>query len=720
MRRRPQCAAHGCGRLARAFVEQDLTLAGPSHYYWVVHGLPVGPEQRDRPWENSDRDRAMRGHTIYRNGEHHWLAFTDEPAGSTTLLDANRLVVRSGDETMLLDPGGEETFPPFLAALVAEVALQSIRHVFISRYDRDVDASLALWRRLGEGDLKLYLPRMWSALDPGLDADGLTPIPDQGMSVELPNGVQLRVLPAHYLYASANFHVYDPAARVLFSGDVGSAPAAPERRGGLFVEDFAAHVRNMSDFHRRWMPSSEARDAWIRQVSALDVDVMAPRAGALFKREDVDRFLDWFSGLDLASGLTAMAVAQPARAPREAVPQRPKPRRRVTMRPLAPKPPQATPATAAAEPAAAPAKPSPPTLTAAEMRTEPEPSAAAPRPAEAPAADPMAALHQEPPTEVATPSWWPARIPRGQTYRLITRSDFDGLVCAVLLEELELIDDIKFVHPKDMQDGNVPVSETDLSTNLPYVPGIGFAFDHHLSETRRLDELSLNHVIDPTAPSAARVVYDFFGGKEAFPRVSPEMMAAVDKADSAQFTMEEALDPKGWVLLNFIMDSRTGLGRYRGFRVPNYELMMSLIDYCREHTIDEILQLEDVKERVALYMQQQGSFMEQIRRCSTVHQNLVVLDLREEDAIHVGNRFMIYALFARCNISMHVMWGMQKQNTVFAVGKSIFDRSSRTNVGDLMLDFGGGGHLAAGTCQVATDEAEDVKEALIDRITIDG
>ena len=307
-----------------------------------------------------------------------------------------------------------------------------------------------------------------------------------------------------------------------------------------------------------------------------------------------------------------------------------------------------------------------------------------------------------------------------EKFRLVTRSDFDGLVCAVLLEDRDLIDDILFVHPKDMQDGTVPISKIDITTNLPYVPGCHLAFDHHESEIVRLGEKFDNHIIDPDAPSAARVVYDYYGGKEAFPNVDVDLMEAVDKGDSAQFTMEEVLKPTGWALLNFLMDARTGLGRFRGFRIPNYELMMELIERCHDHNIGQILELPDVKERVDLYFEQQEKFAEQLKRCSTVHQNLVVLDLREEETIHAGNRFIIYALFPDCNISMQVMMGREQMNFVFAVGKSIFDKSSKTDIGQLMLEYGGGGHHAAGTCQIDTPEAEKVERELIARITADG
>ncbi len=307
-----------------------------------------------------------------------------------------------------------------------------------------------------------------------------------------------------------------------------------------------------------------------------------------------------------------------------------------------------------------------------------------------------------------------------QKFRLVTRSDFDGLVCAVLLNELQLIDDILFVHPKDMQDGKVAITGRDITTNLPYVAAAHMVFDHHESETLRNSGERANHIILAHAPSAARVVYDHFGGRAAFPNMTDAMMDAVDKADSAQFSRDEILDPTDWPLLNYLMDSRTGLGRFREFRISNYTLMMDLIKYCANHGIAEILALPDVKERVDLYFDHAARAKEQILRCATVHQNLVVLDLRAEETIWAANRFMIYALFPQANISIHAMWGVQKQNTVFATGKSILDRSSRSNVGELMLTYGGGGHAAAGTCQIDNERADAVLQELIAKINLDG
>jgi nanoRNase/pAp phosphatase (c-di-AMP/oligoRNAs hydrolase) len=310
-------------------------------------------------------------------------------------------------------------------------------------------------------------------------------------------------------------------------------------------------------------------------------------------------------------------------------------------------------------------------------------------------------------------------LKEGKKFRLVTRSDFDGLVCAAVLKELKLIDEIKFVHPKDMQDGVIEISSRDITTNLPYVEGVRVAFDHHLSETVRVGAKD-THIIDPKAPSAARVVYDFFGGKKKLPRIGDDLMIAVDKGDAAQFNKNEVLNPQGWDLMNFLMDARTGLGRFREFTISNYQLMMELIDKCVEIPIDEILMLPDVVERVDLYVEHEAKAKEQIKRCSKVYKNLVILDLRDEDTIWAANRFLIYALYPETNISIHVMWGLKKQNTVFAIGKSIFDRGSKTNVGELCLKYGGGGHMAAGTCQVPNDQSEKTQADLIAKINADG
>ncbi len=291
-------------------------------------------------------------------------------------------------------------------------------------------------------------------------------------------------------------------------------------------------------------------------------------------------------------------------------------------------------------------------------------------------------------------------------YRLVTRSDFDGLVCAMLLKEFGLIDDIAFVHPKDVQDGTVKITASDITTNLPHRAEAHLAFDHHASEVIRNGAGQANYIIDADAPSAARVVYEYFGGEAAFPLVSDELMRAVDQADSADYAIDEILDPQGWALLNFLMDPRTGLGRFHDFAISNHDLMMELIDYCLAHPVEDVLRLPDVAERVTMFEAHSELFRAQLERCSTMIGEVVVVDLRGEETIYAGNRFMVYALHPEASVSIHVLWGRQKQNTVLAVGKSILNRSNTVDIGALMLGgYNGGGHRNAGTCQVAHGDA---------------
>lgn len=293
--------------------------------------------------------------------------------------------------------------------------------------------------------------------------------------------------------------------------------------------------------------------------------------------------------------------------------------------------------------------------------------------------------------------------------RLVTRSDFDGLVCAMLLRELDMIDDIKFVHPKDVQDGKVEITENDITTNLPFDPRVGLAFDHHETEFIRNDESDFGNkfVCVAGAKSAARVVYEYYGGINKFKTVSQEILDAVDKGDSADFTIDEILNPSGWVLLDFLMDARTGLGRFHDFRISNYDLMMQLISYCVDHSIDEVLALPDVKERVDMYFEQQELFKKQLQENVKIRGKVAVLDLRPLETIYTGNRFMIYAMYPEAEISVHVAWGFKKQNTAVMIGKSIVNKVSNIDIGELCLTYGGGGHANAGTCQLDNDVVDN-------------
>lgn len=296
--------------------------------------------------------------------------------------------------------------------------------------------------------------------------------------------------------------------------------------------------------------------------------------------------------------------------------------------------------------------------------------------------------------------------------RLVTRSDFDGLACAVLLKELGLIDDYLFAHPKDLQDGLIAVTENDILANVPFVPGCGMWFDHHTSERTRLGKDLAYQGLSKPLMSCARVIWEYFDGEKKLPKHLHSMLEAVDKVDSATLTPQEVSDPKGWILLGFIMDPRTGLGRFKDFRVSNYQVMLDMIDYCRTMKAEDILKLPDVEERVTVYRDQSRLFLDMLRRTSTAHENLIVTDLRGEDIIYAGNRFLVYTLFLKCNISLQIMWGVRKQNVVLTVGHSILKRNCKTNVGQLMLEYGGGGHDKVGTCQVPVERADEAIRAI--------
>ena len=302
--------------------------------------------------------------------------------------------------------------------------------------------------------------------------------------------------------------------------------------------------------------------------------------------------------------------------------------------------------------------------------------------------------------------------------RLLTRSDFDGLACGALLKELGIIDNWKFIHPKDVQDGLVEVTDNDVLANVPYIKGCKLWFDHHSSENERLGDIQYEGE-SRLEDSAARVIYEYYGGNDRLPRFEP-MIKAVDKVDAAKLTSEEILNPTGWVLLGFIMDPRTGLGRFRDFRISNYELMEMLIDACRIMRIEEILELPDVKERVKVYFRQQILFQKMLEKHTRTDQNVIITDLRGVEPIYTGNRFIIYSMFPRQNISLWIVDGRGKLNCPIAVGHSILNRTSNTNIGSLLLKFGGGGHRQVGTCQVPYEDADNVINEIIATCKRDG
>ena len=302
------------------------------------------------------------------------------------------------------------------------------------------------------------------------------------------------------------------------------------------------------------------------------------------------------------------------------------------------------------------------------------------------------------------------------TFRLVTRADFDGVVAGGLLIELDLVDrEVLFAEPRDVQQGRVDITERDITTNLPYVDGVHLCFDHHLSETVRVGKRK-SHIIDPNAPSAARVVYEYYGGENAFPKISSEMMDAVDKADSARYSEREILAPSDWALLNFIIDPRTGISRLDQFSFANDDFMRDMMVYCRHHPVEEILAIAEVEERLHVFQKHEELAEMQIRRCATLDGNVVVADFRGEDPIYVCNRFLLYGIFPSAQVSINVLPGDSGDTVLLAVGKSILNRGSNANIGLLMLERGGGGHEGVGTCQIDKDQAETVLVELIGSI----
>ncbi|MDR1921274.1 MAG: exopolyphosphatase [Candidatus Adiutrix sp.] len=299
--------------------------------------------------------------------------------------------------------------------------------------------------------------------------------------------------------------------------------------------------------------------------------------------------------------------------------------------------------------------------------------------------------------------------------RLVTRSDFDGLACGALLKEAGLIDSYKFVHPKDIQDGLVEINGNDILANIPYAPGCGMWFDHHTSEGERLGAISYRGM-SRIAPSCARVVYDFLGGAARFPAHWTPMMEAVDKVDSADLTASQIDAPTDWILIGFIMDPRTGLGRFHDFRISNYQLMLEMIEFCRSLSAPEILLQPDVKERADRYFEQEHLFRNMLKRCSRQTGDVLIIDFRNEELIYAGNRFLVYSMYPECKVSIHVTWDRERKNVALALGNSILNRVSKDNLGSIALHFGGGGHEAVATCQVLPQMVDEALGTIINYI----
>lgn len=299
--------------------------------------------------------------------------------------------------------------------------------------------------------------------------------------------------------------------------------------------------------------------------------------------------------------------------------------------------------------------------------------------------------------------------------RLVTRSDFDGLACGTLLLEAGIIDSWKFVHPKDLQDGLIPIDENDCLANVPFVEGCGLWFDHHSSEFERQQLEGKYKGESRITPSCARIIYEYYGGKERFAHFD-EMMEAVDKVDSGNLTLDEIQNPTGWILVGFLMDPRTGLGRWHDFAIPNYKLMEILMEDIRTMSTEEILALPDVQERIKVYEEQTENFKKMVEAHTRVEGKVIISDLRGVDPIYSGNRFMIYSMYPEQNISIWIVNGKGGKGCSCAVGYSILNKTSNIDVGSLMLKYGGGGHKAVGTCQFSDETMEEKVPQLIEEL----
>jgi hypothetical protein len=286
--------------------------------------------------------------------------------------------------------------------------------------------------------------------------------------------------------------------------------------------------------------------------------------------------------------------------------------------------------------------------------------------------------------------------------RLLTRSDFDGSVCAALLQELGLVDELLYIHPKDLQDNKIEVTGDDIIANVPFVEGCGLWFDHHSSEHKGASEL---------APSAAQVIYEYYNKDKNYSgklKKFENLIEIVGIADSAQFSRDDILNPTGWTMLAFIADPRTGLGYKRSFRISNFDLMKKLPELLRSKAVDEILAMPDFQERIKVYREETSKFKALLTRHTRIEGDAIIINFQGVDEIPVGNRFLEYVLYPEQNISLRIVDGRNNEFAMISVGHSITNRTSTVDVGSLVLKYGGGGHKQVGTCQVKYEDIDRI------------
>ncbi|MDH5636868.1 MAG: exopolyphosphatase [Nitrospinota bacterium] len=294
-------------------------------------------------------------------------------------------------------------------------------------------------------------------------------------------------------------------------------------------------------------------------------------------------------------------------------------------------------------------------------------------------------------------------------YNIITRGDFDGLACSVLLTEVEQIAKIRFAHPRDVQERTIEVTSQDIIVNLPYDQNCAMWFDHHISESERGPKPKMFKGKYGQAPSCARLVHDYYNKPEWKTKYA-ELMEAVDKIDSARLDLNDILRPDGWVKLAATVDPRSGF-------TPSYDYFLNLLDGIKETSLADILQSDDVRDRVREYFRRQEEFKKELLDNSTLYGKVVVTDFRRKISEPLGSRFLIYSLFPSANVALRLFDTPDKKAVVIAAGHSILNRTCKVDLGNLLAEYGGGGHAGAGSCAVPIDSVDDAVADITNRLT---
>lgn len=309
--------------------------------------------------------------------------------------------------------------------------------------------------------------------------------------------------------------------------------------------------------------------------------------------------------------------------------------------------------------------------------------------------------------------------------RLVTRADFDGLVCGALLTKFEPIDSYLFVEPKFMQDGLVDIHTGDIIANLPYHPSCTLWFDHHITNTTPAfpKPIMLGSGGFRLAPSAARVVYEYYtelanrhdeaGNVEILRFLNSDrakyLLHETDRIDAGKLEPQDVLDPQGYVLISMTTDGRNA---------GDEPYWLRIIDLLRDAPLEEVLRDPEVSRRCRQIRDEQEKLREILLANTTMKGNVIYVDVRGIEEIPDGNRFLIFTLFPQGNIQVKVADDKQRENTTsISVGYNIFNTTSNVNVGALLSRYGGGGHKVVGSCRVPNDQAEQAIREILAAVT---